>query len=219
MRGRERGTSENLNTYPKTYLRCLGWLLLWKTRGLPCKVFFLFFSFFKILGLWVCFYFFLLFFNSFLFYYSCPNCSPFALLYPAHPPAPTVNPHTIVCVHGSFIHVLCLVPFPSFHCCPLSPSHFQPVPHFHACVSMLLVSLFCSLDSSYKSDHMVFVFNNWLISLSIIVSSSDHAVAKGRSSFFFFCCVVSHCVNAPQFFNPFICWWALRLFPTIVYWK
>ena len=35
---------------------------------------------------------------------------------------------------------------------------------------------------------MVFV-TDWLIPLSIIVSSSIHAVAKGRSSFFFLCSI------------------------------
>ena len=35
------------------------------------------------------------------------------------------------------------------------------------------------------------------ISLNIVLSSSIHAVAKGRSSF---CCVVFHCINVPQLF-------------------
>ena len=98
-----------------------------------------------------------------LFYYSCVNFSPFALLCPSHPPTPLVNSHTVVHVHGSFIHILCVVPFPSFHGCPSPRSfnHFQTTPCFHACGSILFVSLFCSLDSNYRWDHMLFVFH-WL---------------------------------------------------------
>ena len=45
-----------------------------------------------------------------------PLCPPL----PNPPPAPTVNSHTVVHVHGSFTHVLCLLPClllpsPSFH--------------------------------------------------------------------------------------------------------
>ena len=88
-----------------------------------------------------------------LFYYSCPNFSPFAFLCPAHLPAPTVIPHAIVRVRGSFIHVLWLVPSSSFH---HSPPPLRPlsVSCFHASSSILFVSLFCSLGSSYKC-HMV----------------------------------------------------------------
>ena len=42
----------------------------------------------------------------------------------------------------------------------------------------------CILDSTYKWDHMVFVFL-WLISLSIILSTSIHVIANGKISFFF----------------------------------
>ena len=40
-----------------------------------------------------------------LFCYCCPNFYPFAHLLPAHSPAPTVNPHPVVHVRGSFIHI------------------------------------------------------------------------------------------------------------------
>ena len=40
---------------------------------------------------------------------------------------------------------------------------------------------------------------------SIMLSSSIHAVSKGRSSFFLsFCCIVLHCLNVPSFFDPLI---------------
>ena len=60
----------------------------------------------------------------------------------------------------------------------------QSVPCIHASVSILFISLFCSLDSTYKWEHMLFLFL-WLISLNIIISRSIHAVAKGKSPFFF----------------------------------
>ena len=77
---------------------------------------------------------------------------------PSPPPVPTVNPHTVVCVHESLIYVLWLVPSPFFHHISLPSGHCQSVPCFHVSGSILLVSLFCPLDSSYKWDHMVFVF-------------------------------------------------------------
>ena len=83
----------------------------------------------------------------------CPLCPP-----PTHhTPTPTVNPHTVVHAHGSFIHVLWLVPSPSFHHHPplLPASHCQSVTRF------MPVVLFCSLGSSYRWDHIVFVFH-WL---------------------------------------------------------
>ena len=88
-----------------------------------------------------------------------PLCPP-----PPRPrPTPTVHPHTAVHVHGSFIHVLWLILFPffpPFSSTSLSCGSCQSVPCFHVLGTVLLVSLFCSLDSSYR-DHMVFVFH-WL---------------------------------------------------------
>ena len=34
-----------------------------------------------------------------------------------------------------------------------------------------------------------------------------------------FCCVLFHCVNIPQFFDPLIYWWVLRLFSALGYCK
>ena len=88
--------------------------------------------------------------------------SPFAFLclVPTPITAPTVHPHTVVHVHGSFIHVLWLIPAPSFHQSFPLPFLWQlsVCPCFHVSGSVLFASLFCSLDSSYKWDHMVFVF-------------------------------------------------------------
>ena len=94
-------------------------------------------------------------------------------------PTFTVSPHTIVHVYGSFTHVLWLVPPFSFHHYPSPSSPLDPVSLFH--ISMPLV-LFCSLHSSYKWDHMVFVFHQLVISLGKILSSSIHALEKERSA-------------------------------------
>ena len=107
--------------------------------------------------------------------------------------------HPIVFVHGSFIHVPWW-PFPFF--APLSAS---PVPsgscqfvlYFHVSGSILLVCLFCWLGSTHRWwDHLVIIwylsFTTWLISFSIIVSSSMQAVMEGRIKtyflFLFFSC-------------------------------
>ena len=60
-----------------------------------------------------------------LYYYSCSNFSPFASL-PTACPIPIVSPHTIVCVHGSGIYVICLTPSPSSNRSP------PPWPSFKA---------------------------------------------------------------------------------------
>ena len=62
--------------------------------------------------------------SYFLFYFLSLQLSQFFPLcppLPIPPPAPTVNPHTIVHVHGTFVHVLCLVPSCSFY-------HYSPAP-------------------------------------------------------------------------------------------
>ena len=129
------------------------------------------------------------FFNHFLIVIllqlsqSFPLCSPL----PIPPPAPTVNSHTIVHVCGSLIHVLCLVPSPSFHHYPPPCSPLVTFSLFH--VPMPVV-LFCSLVYFVHYipllGEIIFYlsFTNWLISLSIIFSNSIHTIGKGRGSFF-----------------------------------
>ena len=148
-----------------------------------------------------------------------PFCTP-----PPSPSLSPINPLSIVYVHGSFIHVLWLVVSPSFHhYCPskLPSGHCQSFPCSHASGSIFLASLFCSLDSSYKWGHMVPAFPDWLISLSIIVSNSIPATTKGKNSFFFFFyhCLVFHCVNVPHCFCAVIYWWVLGLFANLGYHK
>ena len=47
-------------------------------------------------------------------YYRCPHPSPFAYLHSSPTPLPSSHHRTIVCVHGSCIPVLWLIPSPSF---------------------------------------------------------------------------------------------------------
>ena len=51
---------------------------------------------------------------------------------------------------------------------------------------ILLAYLFCWLGSTSGEITWYLSFTSWLISFSIIFSSSIHAVVKGRNSFFFF---------------------------------
>ena len=119
-----------------------------------------------------------------LFYFSWPQFFfPLPFL-PSPPNTLTVSPRNVAHVHVSFIHILCLVPSPSFqHYCPL-PTPLVSVRLFEVSIPLVLLCLllcFCSLGSSYRWDHIVLVFN-WLISLSIIFCSAIHADMKGRNS-------------------------------------
>ena len=122
-----------------------------------------------------------------LFNYSCPHYPPITLLHPIYPHLTlSVLSHSVVFVRGSFIHVP-LSPFPFFPL--LSPSnlpsgHCQFVLYFHVSGSILLTCLFCWLGSTYRWDHIVFVFYHLAYFIYIMLSSSIHAVPKGRSSFF-----------------------------------
>ena len=78
---------------------------------------------------------------------------------------------------------------------------------FYISGCILLMSVFCSFHSSYKWDHMVFVFPDYLILLSIIVSSSLHALMKGKN-LFSLSLHIFHCINVSEFLNLLINWWA-----------
>ena len=96
---------------------------------------------------------------------------------------------------------------PSFKQSPPPSSPHTAVSLFHD--SMPLV-LFCSLVYFVHQIPLIsditwyFPFSDWLISLSIMLSRSIHAIVKGGNSFFILCCIVFHCVSALQFFNPLI---------------
>ena len=86
--------------------------------------------------------------------------SPFAHLHPS-PTLSSGQHHTVGCTYGSGIYVLWLIPSPSFIQSPLSSlssDSCQSAPCVHAYASILFISLFCSLDSTCKWDHMILVF-------------------------------------------------------------
>ena len=95
---------------------------------------------------------FLLFFLNYISLVRLLQLSQFFPLCPSPPSTPSGNPHTAVHVHGSRVYAVWLLPSPSFIQCPLPSNSCQYVPCFHSSLSILLVSLFCPLDSTYKWD-------------------------------------------------------------------
>ena len=89
---------------------------------------------------------------------------------------------------------------------PFSP-HFPLALSPPITVSLFFIStslvIFCLLACFVNQVPLIgeISFSSWLVSLSIMLFSSIHAVTMGRSSF---CCIVFHCVNLPQFFDPLI---------------
>ena len=78
----------------------------------------------------------------------------------------------------NLLYLFCLT-FQSSLPTPLATISLLPVP-----MNLFLVFVCFFLDSTYKWNHMVFVFV-WLISLSIMPSMSIHVVIDGVISFFF----------------------------------
>ena len=65
--------------------------------------------------------------------------------------------------------------------------------------------LLCFLNSTYGWNHMVFAFL-WLISLSIVLSTSIHVVANGKISLFFYGVIFYYVyiIYIPHFLHPSI---------------
>ena len=86
-----------------------------------------------------------------------------------YPPSPLAFT-TLLSVSAVYVHMFLTNLFTFFYPVPaLPPTLFpsdicQSVPRIHACGSVLVVSLFCSLDSTYKRDHIVLVFPLTLLS-------------------------------------------------------
>ena len=140
------------------------------------------------------------------------------LWFPLHPaPAPHPLHHTVVCVHGLWMYVC--VSFGWYLSVPSAlPFSQLSVSSVYPCLWFYFVSLFCSLDSTYEWDHMVFSFSN--CSLSVIISRSIHTVAKGKSSFFFFfwpMCRIPLCkwTTAFQSTHLLVGSWAVPMCPSI----
>ena len=133
-----------------------------------------------------------------LFYY-CSN-TVVSLFPPPLSPAPPL-PHSILppfgFIHGSFLHVPWWQ-FPFFSPLFPSPGNCQFFLYFMSLVIFYWVGFFVDKVLLIGKTTGYFSSTTWLTSLSIILSSSIHAVTKGRSTFL--STVVFHCVNVPQFF-------------------
>ena len=137
------------------------------------KAFSLFFVLFSFIYLFI--YLFLLLFNY--------SCMPFL---PITPPQPIPPPSHASTLSLGFFHV-------SFIVVPENPSPVPPhspltiVRLFLISVSLVIFCLlFPSVDYVPVKGEIIWYLSliSWLISLSIMFSSSIHAVAKGISSFF-----------------------------------
>ena len=121
-----------------------------------------------------------------------------------HFPLPPTSPPAFTCcclwpwaVH-TCIYVLWLFSSSLLH--PRPSEICQSVPCVHASGFILFISIFYSLDSTYKSDHTVFFFL-WLAYFTQHHMRWAHpSVTKGRSSFFLYSRKELHCVNVSKLF-------------------
>ena len=117
-------------------------------------------------------------------HWSCPNFPPLPPRYPVLLCFHSQFPHC--CPHPWVLH-LWLISWPSFNQSPPLSSPLIAVSLFHDSMPLLL---FCSLVYFIHLIPLIseilwyLSFTDWLISLSMIVSSSTHANAKGRTSCF-----------------------------------
>ena len=91
----------------------------------------------------------------------------FILLQLSHPPHSSLHPNPLLshslrqsphhCPYMSCLYVLWLIPSLSYNQSPLPSHSCQSIPWFYASDFILFISLFCSLDSTYNWDHMVYV--------------------------------------------------------------
>ena len=87
---------------------------------------------------------------------------------------------TSPCLSVNYQFVI-LNPFPFFTHSSPNPFPLATISLFSTSMSLFQFCLFCSLDSPYKWNHVVFVFL-CLIPFSLIPSSSIHAVSNGKIS-------------------------------------
>ena len=62
---------------------------------------------------------------------------------------------------------------------------------------------------------MVFVFHPLAYFTQHNALQFHPGCPKGQEPLLSLCCIEFHCINVPQFFDPLIYWWALRLLPTL----
>ena len=122
-------------------------------------------------------------------YFICCSITVVCIFSPPLPPTPA-KPTSLPCFHPPPWFCPCVLysssrkPFS-----PLSPSH-SPLAIVRLFLTSMSLVIFCLLFSlvdyvPVKGEIIWYLsLTVWLISLSIMLSSSIHAVAKGRSSFF-----------------------------------
>ena len=114
--------------------------------------------------------------------------SPLCPLLPPPPPLPLVIT-TLLSMWDIYIYTFFLLnSFAYFTQLPTPPFHWQmSVFYIYESVSILLVCLFCSLDSIYEWNHMVLVFL-WLAYFTehSTLHRCIYAVTKGKISFLFY---------------------------------
>ena len=121
-----------------------------------------------------------------LHYYRCsylPPTTPLPASTQPPPPFPLAFPHCCLCLWVMYIYVLWLNTSPSFtQSSPhLSPVSCQSVPS----MPVSILSVYFVHWIPHKSEVIWYLFfTNWLISFSTIISRPNHAVTKGKSSFF-----------------------------------
>ena len=83
---------------------------------------------------------------------------------------------------------------------------FSPFPYVH---------LFSFLNSTEIIGYLF--FSDWLISLSVIYSSSSHAIVNGKISFFWWLSSIPLCIYTPPLLYPFTSRWTFGLSPWFGY--
>ena len=105
---------------------------------------------------------------------------PIILFCPTHPHLPHSILPTSLSLSLSLLYMFFDHPSPSFPCYPPPPSSLVTVSLLFPCLWLLV----CFVDQVPLKIIWYLSSTAWLTSLSIMLSSSIHAVPKGRSSFF-----------------------------------
>ena len=133
-----------------------------------------------------------------LFNYSCPYFPP---TLSSSPPNTTSHHHSYPTLAFSIDPVYMILDDPSlyFLCYP------PPLPYGYCqCLWLYFASFFALLIRFHIGEIIWYLsFTTWLISLSKILSSSIPLLLQ-RVEVLSFCCVLFHCVNVPQYFDPLI---------------
>ena len=132
---------------------------------------------------------FIIYFLFLILIFYCYSITVVCLFSPSLHPTPA-EPPSLPHLHPP--HWFCPCGLYSSSCNPLSPLFFthSPLPIVSLFLTSMTLVIFCFLFSSVyyvpvKGEIIWYlVLTIWLISLSIMLSSSIHAVAKGISSFF-----------------------------------